>query len=386
MWGRRKKEDFEHISASSVSENEKEYMFEKTKLYTLTSDQVISVPPNMIARVYFDYADPLIVHPCTKKNLIKAAKIRADKHGKQFYVLYARDFSAETKDWAIGKIPLNFDGIDFQVGANGLFRFFISSPKSFVSKIGKGESKVYRTVEVVEAVREVLKNAATEILKLLFSEVGALVTKCAFLNDEYALRLTDYFIRDAQLREYGIEIISIEVSHVGVRAEDKMEAQKALINIMRHESEAERKRSEAQPTDTLASVAATEAPSATVPDVRLQAASAASVGEAPAGVSGSEASVAEKPKPATVGATTATAATASTARPTPSTGEIPSSATSRRSATASSTAKPAAARKPATKTGARKQGITGSTLWEPIVDDGNDTGKVTNPYSDADNT
>ena len=437
MFGRRKKEDVELILPSVTDSNPMGYMFEKTKLYTLSNDQSITVPSNMTATVYFDYADPLPVPPCSKKNLIKMAKIRADKHGKQFYVLFTRALTPDPKDWGIGKIPLKCDGIGFQIGANGKFGFSICDPRTYIAEVCKGESRVYREQDVVADVQNLIRISATDIVKSLFTEVDTIVVNCTFLCDEYALRLNDHFIKNKSLLKLGIDLNYIDVGHMGIRAEDKMEAQKALLNAMIREREAAQNqngsaRAAVRVEDAAPPPAATEAtapataetdfpttahavkdapsPDDTAKEEKptenktsdiasetaerpIEAESTAPTAKEKSEVTVPADKAAEAPKPTAEAPGSITAAPApaaetkaaakpaakpaaarpTTARTKPVTGSAKPTAAATSKVNATASAKPAATRKKV-KTNPFAAEITGSTLWEPILSDGSENG------------
>jgi len=286
MRGKDKKSAAQHITCSYDPYFSLKYMFEKTERYTLTSDQLITVPPDLTATVYFDYADPLPIAPCSRKNLVKIAKIRGDKLGKQFYIIFSKEQAPLVKDWGIGKIPLKCDNLDFQIGANGKFEFSVTDPDKYINQLPGEPAQIYTESDVVVGVKNMITAGATEIVKQLFDEVGTIVPNCAFLCDEFALRLNDRFIHDKALDSKGVTLSFVDIDHMGVRADDKDEAAKRLRRTAQQEKARRERnsrdavRSEAESTtdnvsteseNTERSIANTEQTDISAPDAKATA-------------------------------------------------------------------------------------------------------------------
>ena len=236
MWGR-KKEDQELITIGSPAEGDKgSYVFEKTQLYTLTGNQVITVPQGYTANVYFKFADPLTVTPCIKKNLIKAAKISGDKMGKQFYVIFTSSTGLARKYWGAGQIPVKCSGAEFQVGANGYFDVSVTDVDKYISTLGEGASAVFTSEGVLERMKVEIRNRASELLADLFDQVDALIIHSDFLIDEFNVILNDYFVRGDIFEQFGVKIPFINVGAILICEDDILRTRKQVAEATLAES------------------------------------------------------------------------------------------------------------------------------------------------------
>ena len=201
MW-KRKKTASVHIEIGSA---EKEfYAFEKTPLYELTADMLITVPASYTATVYFEYGDPVQVPPCSQKKLMKAANIGKDKIGEKFYIIFNNPGAFSNYSWGAGNIHLRFEGISFSMGAGGFFDIRMTDVNKYISTLGRNESRVYSTENVNSNIQNIINVQTGAIISQLIKESGTMTVNNTFLVDELNFRLHDFFIRDDYFEQYGV--------------------------------------------------------------------------------------------------------------------------------------------------------------------------------------
>ena len=188
------------------------HAFEKTELYTLTSDLQITVPDNYTAHLYFESApyNPIKIPVCTEKRILKAARIGKDKVGKSFYIIFNNpDIFNQNYPWGTGNIHLKYEGINFSMGGGGYFEIRVKDVNRYISTLGKNEAKAYSAETVHQSIRDIINEQTSPIISQLIKESGTITLNNIFLMDELNIRLANCFVNNGYFDKYGVEMISI---------------------------------------------------------------------------------------------------------------------------------------------------------------------------------
>ena len=141
------------------------FLFQKTKGYTLNTNQYITVPGGYSAQVYVRLFGQRTVSSVNEKKLYKAIKGGKELLDRDFYVIFsAQNKKLPKKTWGVGKLPVKCGAHQYQVGANGSFDISIVDHIRYINSFGEASVGVYTVDKVTEHVIGCIREYASDII------------------------------------------------------------------------------------------------------------------------------------------------------------------------------------------------------------------------------
>ena len=203
-----------------------EFYIEKTPGYALTAKKLISVYEGYIAKVYLKFDNPRIVTKCTEKKLMKALKLRGDRIGEEFFVIFESKLTEQNNGavhhtWGVGSVPVKHKHGEYHVGTKGMVRIKLIDSKKFIDTAKNGLPGSYTSIDVLALVTRIVEQKAEEILGAMFKNVSTFLQDAVYLTDEYNLRLENYFSSSEEpFERYGIKLLEIKANTISVSRDD----------------------------------------------------------------------------------------------------------------------------------------------------------------------
>lgn len=222
------------------------YTFEKTKDYFLTHNQLITVRDNYIAKLYFKYDNPRVITKCSDKKITKAARLRGDRNGEEFFVIFEsrlteQNNGAVPQTWGVGSVPVKSRDGEYHVGTKGFVKIKLTDSKKFIDVARGGQPGVYSSVDVFALVIHEVEQKAEEILGSMFKNVSVFLQDAVYLTDEYNLRLENHFFSDDEpFSRYGIQLLELKADTISVSRYD-VGLEKDRLSELAAQEEAERR-------------------------------------------------------------------------------------------------------------------------------------------------
>ncbi len=226
-----------------------EYYIEKTPSYSLSSKKLISVYEGHIAKVYLKFDNPRTVTKCTEKKLMKALKLRGDRNGEDFFVIFESKLTEQNNGavphtWGVGSVPVKHKYGEYHVGTKGMVRIKLIDSKKFIDAAKQGQPGIYTSIDVLALVTRIVEQKAEDILGAMFKNVNTFLQDAVYLTDEYNLRLESYFSSSEEpFEKYGIKLLEVKANTISVRRDD-VSAEKERLSDLAAQEEKDRQDAE----------------------------------------------------------------------------------------------------------------------------------------------
>lgn len=218
----KKNVDAEHIKMTEPYPTApKSYFFEKTPDYFL-NNQIITVPDNYVARIFFKYDNPRTVTKCTEKRLSSVTKLRGDRSGEEFFVIFESKLLDQLQrklehKWCAGEAPVRYSRGVYNVASQGSFVLELTDVRKFIDASGNGEPGQYNTLSVSDKIIKKVESIAKELLVELFKNVNVFLSDVEYLTDEYNMILESYFEKRQDIFfEYGLKLLTLKAYTITV--------------------------------------------------------------------------------------------------------------------------------------------------------------------------